>query len=694
MPADDPNIKGVGKVGVDKVSVTGTVADLKHAVISANVDIKDVPPRLLTVYAGDGTGTWHKVEAYDSLRTDTSRREQKEYRVGYPQQKPAKSTVCTCGEDTAPLCSLNRQQLRDQRLMGEAECKRGRGVYHCKMCEKNAEDHAKTPTNDVTEAFGRLSVGSDTVYFPDASEFKGVPPIGKGVRGCTALPMMNIHERILRRRKGVVWVEAPPLSGKTSLGQILKFCHGFTCVCCDGKIEAVTESLKTDRHHLFVDEAQRLSIPELARLRELATDRLIVCAGVSGVPAQPCREEACRDKVGSDCNFVCQKCREPRCHSSSACHHEWFNSTSLILLDPDDDRIHVDEFVVDRAELVRFLQAIRKTPWNMEVTALERGDADTISDAVLAFTGGVVGYTMAVISVVLHNKNKLFESKFEVQVFLKSMYSNVTFTQLDSDRLPDCEVEMRQPIVEFLRDHKQPEKRIGELMRKRGWVRFNDHRYERSSPFVFELMYRHFFLNRAEHHKTATPFTTLSTTITMDPSKGIQDVKTVGAIESVLQRMRRDHVVDTAGGMLHEDEINGTIAYFLKDSLTANEVHMGPAKRTKGDTYAQVDHELSGTVFGGAMLIEVCCRDIRKHCDRFTTGVYSTVYHFNCAVVLNFSTTSGDGSHITSFSLSDARCHFVQVYVRTNGFEVAIPNDRGDPSRGCCIVARIPFSGT
>ena len=87
MPADHPTITAIieGGEGVDKIAVSGTtVADLKHGVIAANPKLQEFGAVDLTVYAGDGTGTWRKVEPDDPLRSDTLRIEQKEYRVVHP----------------------------------------------------------------------------------------------------------------------------------------------------------------------------------------------------------------------------------------------------------------------------------------------------------------------------------------------------------------------------------------------------------------------------------------------------------------------------------------------------------------------------------------------------------------------------------------------------------------------------------
>ena len=88
MPADHPTITAFidGGDGVDKVAVNGmTVADLKHAVIAANpTRLKDFGAVDLTVYAGDGTGMWRKVDPDDTLQADTLRKNMKEYRVVHP----------------------------------------------------------------------------------------------------------------------------------------------------------------------------------------------------------------------------------------------------------------------------------------------------------------------------------------------------------------------------------------------------------------------------------------------------------------------------------------------------------------------------------------------------------------------------------------------------------------------------------
>ena len=85
--------------------------------------------------------------------------------VAVVQEAQIPEGVCKCDDVSAPKCELNRKDLRDQDLMCRAVCKKGGGVYHCKNCGKNAEDHAKTPQNsperdDVTDEFSCLSVAN------------------------------------------------------------------------------------------------------------------------------------------------------------------------------------------------------------------------------------------------------------------------------------------------------------------------------------------------------------------------------------------------------------------------------------------------------------------------------------------------------------------------------------------------------
>ena len=88
MPADHPTITATieGGEGVAMVPVSGaTVEHLKNAVIAKHpTTLMGAESIHLTVYAGDGTGTWRKVEPYDTLRADTHPPEKKEYRVVHP----------------------------------------------------------------------------------------------------------------------------------------------------------------------------------------------------------------------------------------------------------------------------------------------------------------------------------------------------------------------------------------------------------------------------------------------------------------------------------------------------------------------------------------------------------------------------------------------------------------------------------
>lgn len=120
-------------------------------------------------------------------------------------------------------------------------------------------------------------------------------PNGSGITNRTALPQKKLVEKILAAAPGVYWMESPPSSGKTALGQILQL-NGWTYLHARHMDHlAGIESLDQAKigRTTFIDEAQALELKHTLRLRTLQdTGYCIVCAPV--VPQFPRAPTVCR----------------------------------------------------------------------------------------------------------------------------------------------------------------------------------------------------------------------------------------------------------------------------------------------------------------------------------------------------------------------------------------------------------------
>ena len=180
-------------------------------------------------------------------------------------------------------------------------------------------------------------------------------PNRTGVRNRTALPQKKLVDRLLSAIDGVYWMESPPSSGKTAIGQILEEVHGWQYLNLHNDNDLkLLDALDSDKlkYHCFIDEAQSLALKHTRFLRGAgAKGYCFVCAGVSGAPITSCKE--CKS---TGCR-VCIKCWSYEClgHNEGCAQGVYEKTISMVVAEEDSRRFTVDNLAACREELEFFL---------------------------------------------------------------------------------------------------------------------------------------------------------------------------------------------------------------------------------------------------------------------------------------------------------------------------------------------------
>jgi hypothetical protein len=503
------------------------------------------------------------------------------------------------------------------------------------------------------------------IYFDKWHSF----PNGQGVNFHTALPLVALRRRITERGSGVIWMEAPPSSGKTSVGQILAFADGFNYSCCDAKdIEQTFINDLRNVKRIFIDEAQRLSLISISQLRTFAdSDALIVCAGTSSAPSPTC--SICM----TTCS-VCTHCHSRGCQSLIKCtkaeSHHYVSTISMVVAETPENRILVESLHVAKEELETFLNLMFLGA--MDVPRLGAEDTGFVADILIDYTGGALGVTMILIRYVFNGDEKPFKTEFALKNFLEYVYGPKTFlhvlnstrlnvtASVDSDAIKALLLNKLDCISDMQR----------ESLRKQGLVKRVQGTFKPTSRLMTDVLWSKAFI-QPDHKQWA-----------------FNSVETL--VEYVVSSLasERDLIINEKGELLHEDAINACIGYVLKNSVPKLDGcgHVGPYKSTslmKGVAYKQVDHALLGLPECPVIVWETCLRDTVDHCKRFQ-GEYR-VYQFTHGIIFSMSASKGKGD-VTSWMLFD-RCFFYHVYVNEKGLELWQPKNRDQPNAGLVFVS-------
>ena len=228
--------------------------------------------------------------------------------------------------------------------------------------------------------------------------------------GSHGTALHTVSKRIEKATAGVYWLEAPPASGKSSLGCILACYDGFTYINKQNGHELTTKDLTVfnwlPRRKVFIDEAQLLSRRELALLRSHGTSgSLVICAGVSGAPPPKCScvKETC--DICSVCyKFVCEK----TCDKDTP-----VSSISMAVADSPERRLTIDNLCADPSELQIFVSLFLKHA-ERDAPRLGSYTVDTaakeLSDVLLERSGGILGLFVAIFKGIFL-EHKIFKDK-------------------------------------------------------------------------------------------------------------------------------------------------------------------------------------------------------------------------------------------------------------------------------------------
>ena len=230
------------------------------------------------------------------------------------------------------------------------------------------------------------------VYF---DEWQGFPN-GTGCINHTAMPLKSIRESIRNAlaKKQLLWVEAPPCSGKTCLGQLLEQCDGYRLHVAE--LDDNLQNVGENHGPWVIDEAQRISVTGRIHLRNiLQKGTKVICLGVSGV------NTICPN--GDSCE-ICASCDTFKCdHSNDCTNPKYVNTVSLSLTGIEcSERITCDKLLASDEELTHYIQLAVNGNALQEVR-----DASVVAKEIIKVCGGAPGYVVTVLKIAAENLKDL-----------------------------------------------------------------------------------------------------------------------------------------------------------------------------------------------------------------------------------------------------------------------------------------------
>lgn len=460
-------------------------------------------------------------------------------------------------------------------------------------------------------------------------------PNGTGVLGATALPQKEFVEELSGTTPGVFWLESPPSTGKTALGQLLvnrdKTWQYLNIQACGSAIK--DEALGNISAKCFIDEAQLLTLSNTQVLRGLgAKGYRIICAGISGAPVPACthdHENNCR---------VCVDCWKYACggsHDYVACPEPNFQDTiSMVITDTPGTRFSVDNLAVKPRELETFLTLFfsgERTLCCHISETLAPAVAQLLAPALIELTGGIMSFIIAILRTIYYvqKMGQTMPTILEADKLAGSFMSLVNRQEVQSVlrntrlvvNLKDKE---RHALVAFVRDRTTPEESQGSALCRKALLRKQqDGSYVVWSPLLFDVL-TYKLLYDTGHAASSFDSKCLRSLIKFVVSKLQSKTYSDWVFDKSTQRMK------------HEDEMNSAIASILKLALGHTGYHRGPAKQTANGVYSQVDHAIYWADGRLPTLIESCLADVKGHVERFSAdlGTYTDAYNFASGVVL------------------------------------------------------------
>lgn len=460
-------------------------------------------------------------------------------------------------------------------------------------------------------------------------------PNGTGVLGATALPQKEFVAELSRTTAGVFWLESPPSTGKTALGQLLvnldTTWQYLNIQACGSAIN--DEDLAKISVKCFIDEAQLLTLQNTQILRGLAAQgSRIICAGISGAPVP-----ACTHNHAGNCR-LCVNCWKYPCdgsHDIVACPDPNFQETiSMVIADTPGTRFSVDNLAVKPRELETFLTLFfsgERTLCCHISETLAPAVAQLLAPALIELTGGIMSFIIAILRTIYYEqkmgqtKPTILEADKMAGSFMALVNRQEVQSALQNTRLVVNLTEgERRALVAFVRDRTTPEESQGSALCRKALLRKQqDGSYVVWSPLLYDVL-THKLLFDTGHAASSFNSKCLRSLIKFVVSELKSKTYCDWVFDKSTQRMK------------HEDEMNSAIASILKLALGHTGYHRGPAKQTANGVYSQVDHAIYWADGRRPTLIESCLADVKGHVERFRAdlGTYTAAYNFATGVVL------------------------------------------------------------
>ena len=380
-------------------------------------------------------------------------------------------------------------------------------------------------------------------------------------------------------KSGVVWVESPMGTGKTSLGQLMAKEEGFSwqTISAPGALLDLTAPLSQP---LYVDEAQRIAFDDVVKVRARCAHSVVILAGTSCMMIP----FTCSTHLPANPN-ICKKCLTFACcnaESGVTCkdgEHSFADTVSATL--EDGQRIGVDDLVADDKELSTFLELYNSVhchpilPPETPVVFRE-------------LTGGMLGLTMALL---LHVSTKYRTPESGERRHLDAaelrcgMWSQEFLGPFLSPTGARClqfaaSSAEKSALVNLLRCNVPPAPQLAESLRKRGFLKKDgDFR-----SLLHKVTAQRYLFQKAAHE--FCPWSSVPQLVT-----------------HILRNLTFDDIFEGAE-MQHEDAVNRKIGTILAASLSSSATYVGPAKVVTAGRLAQCDHVVYGHELG-TIIIEV-----------------------------------------------------------------------------------------
>lgn len=464
-------------------------------------------------------------------------------------------------------------------------------------------------------------------------------PNGAGVCGATALPQKVLIDSLLAASPGVYWLESPPSSGKTALGQILRS-KGWTYV----NLQYPGFTIDDQSHEwmgskCFIDEAQNLDLAQCVIIRGFgALGHCIVCAGTSGAPIPTCPK--CESSACKVCTS--KKCWQYECSRmhTDVCEAPFYQETiSMVIADTPSSRLSIDNLMACPAELTKFLSLFfvgERGICSHIPVSMAAALAEQVGPPLCELTGGLISFIVSILWT-LYYDSKVWKSSAPItdaaahaQAILAAINHPEVVQNLRASRLMvTLKSTERAALVNFVRDRKDVSADDGSSLQKKALLRLVNGQYVPWSPLVFDIL----------------SYKLLKDPSRLDCSFDVESCESM--MKYIVQNLKEtycDWVLDNSNKEIkHEDEINGAISSILKPATLPVAIHRGPAKRCDKGRYSQVDHAVYWLDGRAPTLIETCLNNVPNHLQRFDAaagGAYPAAYAFGCGVILVINKTT------------------------------------------------------